>query len=99
MHAGVDLQLALKLHYKCIREKISFKDYKDENIDAEIPISNVNTGENLNAMLLGQVMHLFFVTKWLEDNGGLKIVKREATRNGSICNGTSYKVGEIWLVP
>ena len=74
------------------------KDYKDENINAEIPISNVNMGENLNAMLLGQVMHLFFVTKWLEDKGGLKIVKREASRNGSICNGTSYKVGEIWLV-
>ena len=75
-----------------------FEDYKDENINAEIPISNVNMGENLNATLLGQIMHLFFVTEWLKDNGGLTIVKREASRNGSICNGTSYKVGEIWLV-
>ena len=42
MHAGADLQLALKLHYKCIREKMGVKNYKDENINAEIPNSNVN---------------------------------------------------------
>ena len=47
MHAGVDLQLALKLHYKFIREMISLKGYKDENINAEIPISNVNRMEKL----------------------------------------------------
>ena len=37
------LQLPMKLHYKCIEEKINVINYKDET---GIPISNINMGKS-----------------------------------------------------
>ena len=37
------LQLPMKLHYKCIEEKIDVINYKDET---GIPISNINMGKS-----------------------------------------------------
>ena len=50
----------MKLHYKCIVEKIDAINYKDET---EIPIFDINIDESWELELLGQVMHLLFVTK------------------------------------
>ena len=40
---GLILQLPMKLHYKCIEEKIDVINYKDET---RIPISNINMGKS-----------------------------------------------------
>ena len=41
---GLILQLAMKPHYKCIKEKIDVINYIDE---IGIPISDINMGESL----------------------------------------------------